>query len=285
MKKILATTDFSKAGDNALLYAAALAVHTKCTLHIIHATHIPVVNDSFFDISYTLEELRKSDEERMFELIDVLRKKFGPDLKLEEETQIGFTTELISEIIKSEEVQLVVMGIAPADRMSELIFGSTSTLVAGQLHIPVLIVPSGVKFRPWSKLAFTFDQKNVAAEAAGLIKLLTKPFGTALHFVNVQDEAIPHEDDNMLKPLFKALGEKAPRVHYLKYVPNSTVMIIQDWARRYKATAIAMIAREHSIFWKMLHERTTKKMAFHTKVPLLIIPERLEKKAPILQRK
>jgi nucleotide-binding universal stress UspA family protein len=285
MKHILATTDFSKAGDNALHYAAALAVHTKCKLHVTHATHIPVVNDSFFDISYTLEELKKSDEERMTQLIDVLRKKFGPELKLEKETRIGFTTEVIKEKVKSGDVQLVVMGIAPADRLSELTFGSTSTLVAGQLHIPVLIVPDGVKFRPWTKLAFTFDQKNVAAEATGIIKFLTKPFGTALHFVNVQDEPLPHEDDTMLKPLFKALGEKAPRVHYLKYVPNSTVMIIQDWARRYKATAIAMIAREHSIFWKMLHERTTKKMAFHTKVPLLVIPERLEKKAPIQKRK
>jgi hypothetical protein len=73
--------------------------------------------------------------------------------------------------------------------------------------------------------------------------------------------------------VYKVFGEKQPRLHFLNAVPNQTIQVIQDWARRYKMNAMVMVSRERSILWRMFNERNTKKMAFSTRVPLFVVSE------------
>lgn len=273
MKTILAATDFSKPSKAAVQYAAELAQSTSSKLVLLHATHIPVVSDSFFDMGFTLDELEKADKQNMQEMQDSLQKKY-PLLKTEKQVKIGFTGELIREMAKKGDVSLVVMGIGHLDRFSEVMFGSTSTAMAGVLNCPVLIVPEKAKFRAWRKIAFAFDQKNLpTGTGVRVIKELRDTFGSSMHFINVLDDLFTDKDTSTLKPVFKIFNEKEGDVHFLKYIKGKTVEIIQDWVRRYKVNALVMVAREHNIFWKMFNESTTKKMAFRTSVPLLVLSE------------
>jgi len=274
MKAILATTDFSGSSLNAVNYAAKLALDTNSKLILLHATHIPVVSDSFFDMGFTLEELEKTDKEQMEILNERLRKKYGPDLKLEKQVKIGFAGELIQGMVGEGKVSLVVMGMGHMDKFSEVVFGSTTTSVAGNVSCPVLIVPEKTTYRPLKRIGLAFDQKQIpTGTGLRVIKEIRDHFGAEMHYVNVMDNPFLGKDDSNLKPVYKVFGEKEEKIHFLNSVPNRTVDVIQDWSKRFKMSAMVVVSRERSIFWRMFNERTTKKMAFSTRVPLFVVSE------------
>ncbi len=275
MKTILATTDFSPSSLNAVNYAAKLAIDTSARLILLHATHIPVVSDSFFDMGFTLEALEESDKEQMELLNEKLPKKFGPDLKLEKHVKIGFTVELVSSLVKEGKVDMVVMGIGHLDKFSSAVFGSTSTTLAGMLSCPVLIVPEKVVYRPLKKIGLAFDQKEIPTRTGlKLIREIRDLFEGEMHYVHVMDSPFDPKDTSSLKPVLKVMGDEKPRLHFLTPVPGKTVEVLVDWTRRHRVNALVMVSRSHSIFWKLFNERTTKKMAFTTRVPLLVLAEK-----------
>ena len=275
MKTILATTDFTKGSLHAVKYAAALALETGCKLVLVHATYVPVVADTFFDAGSMVEVMEKADQESMKTLVNKLKTDFGSKLKLENKIEIGFSMEVIKKTIKKGDVDLVVMGITHTDAFSKALFGSTSTTLAGSMLCPVLIVPEGSVYRPWKKIAFAFDEKNLpSGKGLKMLGGLTKHFGSTVHFVNVMTNPFTEFDASPLKPVMKSFDQEAVRIHFLKFVKNKVEAIIQDWVSRYKANMLVMVAREHNLLWSMFNERMTKKMAFTTKVPLLIISEK-----------
>jgi nucleotide-binding universal stress UspA family protein len=274
MKAILAATDFTASSMTAVHYAAKIAQTTGATLVLMHAAHIPLVSDSFFDVTLTLGTLEAAGKEQMEKLNLALREKYGPTLKLEKHVKIGFTTELIKDMVAKGSVQMVVLGIGHLDAFSQTFFGSTSTHLAGQINCPVLIVPDGKAYRPWKRLAFAFDQKPVhTGTGLRVIRDIAKAYECRIDYVHVMDENFPSKDDRSLKSVYTLFGETEPRVHYLKPVKGATTDVLLDWARRYKTSALIMISREHNLLWKLLNERTTTKMAFQTNIPLLIIGE------------
>lgn len=275
MKTILATTDFTKSSAGAVKYAAALAAETGSKLVLIHATYIPVVADTFFDTGSMVEELEKADHKSMESLVSKLKSEYGKALKMEYKIEIGFSMEIIKKAIKKNDVDLVVMGITHSDAFSKALFGSTSTTLAGSMLCPVLIVPEGAVYRPWRKLAFAFDEKNLpTGKGLKMLSGLTGFYRSAVHFINVMTNPYTEFDASPLKPVLKSFNQDAVRIHFLKNVKNKTEEIIQDWVSRYKANVLVMVAREHNLLWSLFNERMTKKMAFKTKVPLLVISEK-----------
>lgn len=217
MKAILAATDFTPSSLNAVHYAAQMSIASGTKLVLIHATHIPVVSDSFFDITQTLDELRAVDQEQMNDLNAKLKAKYGDRLKLEKQVKIGFTTELIREFTQKHEVELVVLGISHLDQFSQIVFGSTSTHLTGQINCPILIIPEGKKFRPWKRMAFAFDQKPVnTGTGIRTIRDWAKRFDSTIHYVNVMDENYPKKDDKSLNSVYKIFNEIEPRLHFFE---------------------------------------------------------------------
>ncbi len=279
MKTIIATTDFTKTSMEAVRYAAALAKDMEAKLLVVHATHIPVISDAYFDMRITLEELQQDDAKSLAKLIDDLHVEFGDQLKINQKLEVGFTGDVIRDVVASGEASLVVMGIAHTDKFSEVVFGSTSTKLAGNLSCPVLIIPENVKYRPWKGVAFAFDEHNIpTGTGVHILKEIMSKFNSKLRFVHVNDNVFNENNDSVLKPLYNIFRELDIKTHFLNHSPNMTVEIIMDWVRRHKSTALVMVSRHHSLLWRMFNERTTRKIAFHSKVPVLVLSERKDSK-------
>jgi len=275
MKTILATTDFTKSSNSAVKYAAALAVETGSKLVLVHATYVPVVADTFFDTGSMIEDMENADRKSMQALVNKLKVDYGKVLKVEDKIEVGFSMEIIKKAINKNDVDLVVMGITHSDAFSKALFGSTSTTLAGSMLCPVLIVPEGSVYRPWKKIVFAFDEKNLpTGKGLKMLSGLTKHYNSKVHFVNVMTNPYTEFDASPLKYVMKSFNQEAVRIHFLKNVKNKTEEIIQEWVTRYKANTLVMVAREHNLLWSLFNERMTKKMAFKTKVPLLVISEK-----------
>jgi nucleotide-binding universal stress UspA family protein len=252
-----------------------MSIDLGARLLVMHATHIPVVSDAYFDMRITMETLEKDDKDSLDKLAKELQEKYGPELKINKKLQIGFTGDVIRDTVQKGDISLVVMGITHSDKFSEVVFGSATTSLAGTVSCPVLIIPEGAKYKAWSQVAFAFDQQNIpTGTGVRTLKELIAHYGAKLRFINVMDNPFVQEDDTVLKPLYKIFKENDVKTYFLNHRPNMTVEIIMDWVRRHKASALVMVAREHNIFWRIFNERVTRKVAFHSKVPVLVLSEK-----------
>jgi nucleotide-binding universal stress UspA family protein len=276
MKTILAATDFSKPSLNAVRYAAEVAVCFNAKLTLLHVSQFPIVSDvMMIDTGVYWDEIVKADEESIVKLENELKKKYGSALKVNHHVQVGFTLEIIRKKVGSGDIGLLVMGIGHMDNFSKVVFGSTSANIGPDVKCPVLIVPENSRFKPWKKIGFAFDLKHIP-QGTGLKTLATmrSMFNSDIQYVHVNDDPKVKLDEKTLIPLFKIFRQESTRVHYLDARRSKIIDLLRDWTRRYKMNALVMVARHHTVMWKMMHERQTKKMALETTVPLLIITER-----------
>ena len=116
MKTILAATDFTASSWNALRFAAEMALDFDTDMTVVHATHIPVVSDVYFDLRKSMEDWRQEDELQMVKVMDKLQKKYGPALKVKSRLKIGYGADVIRDMVKRG-------GVSELD----FLIGSTST--------------------------------------------------------------------------------------------------------------------------------------------------------------
>ena len=275
MKTIIAATDFTKASWNALRFAAEMAIDFNTDLLIVHATHIPVVSDVYFDLRMTMDDWKAEDQIQMDKLLEQMRKKYGHALRIQSKLKIGFGPDVIRDTVKGGKIGAVVMGISHTDKFNQVVFGSTGTDLAGTVNCPVVIVPEKARYKQWKTIAFAFDQQHIpVGKALKVLFEVAELHESKLHFVNVMDTPFIEGDDSSLKPLYKQFQGVDYKTHFLPYRPNMVEEAILEWVRRHKASLLVMVARQHNILWRMFNERMTKKIAFASKVPLVVLSDK-----------
>jgi len=275
MKTIIAATDFTKASWNALRFAAEMAIDFNTDLLIVHATHIPVVSDVYFDLRMTMDDWKAEDQIQMDKLLERMRKKYGHALRIQSKLKIGFGPDVIRDTVKGGKIGAVVMGISHTDKFNQVVFGSTGTDLAGTVNCPVVIVPEKARYKQWKTIAFAFDQQHIpVGKALKVLFEVAELHESKLHFVNVMDTPFIEGDDSSLKPLYKQFQGVDYKTHFLPYRPNMVEEAILEWVRRHKASLLVMVARQHNILWRMFNERMTKKIAFASKVPLVVLSDK-----------
>jgi nucleotide-binding universal stress UspA family protein len=201
-------------------------------------------------------------------------KKF-PRVKTTAHVEIGFVGEILRKLSKKSEVSLVVLGIGQSDKFSEVVFGSTSTALAGSIGTPVLIIPEKAGYKGLSRVCLSFDgNKLPTGTGMKTVAELIEKFDSRMYYAHVMDENYPIKDESSLKPIFTMLNDTEKNVHFLKSIAGKKVEMIEDFSRRYKINVMVMVAREHNFLWRLIHERNTKKMAFTTSRPLLVLAEK-----------
>jgi hypothetical protein len=144
----------------------------------------------------------------------------------------------------------------------------------GTVACPVIIVPEKAKYKQWKSIEFAFDQHHIpAGKGLRVLKEIADTHHSKLHFVNVMDTPFIEGDDSTLKPLYKSFKGIEMKTHFLPYLPNRLEDSILDWGRRNKTSALALVARKHNVLWRMFNERTTKKIAFNSSVPIIVLSD------------
>jgi nucleotide-binding universal stress UspA family protein len=276
MKTIIAATDFTKASWNALRFAADMAIDFDTDLLVVHATHIPVVSDVYFDLRMTMDDWKAEDQREMDKLLESMRKKYGDELRIQSKLKIGFGPDVIRETIANGKIGAVVMGIAHTEKFNQVVFGSTGTDLAGTVSCPVIIIPEKAKYKQWKTVAFAFDQQHIpTGKSLKTVQEVIELHESKLHFVNVMDTPFIEGDDSSLKPLYNKFSGVEMKTHFLPYRPNMVEEAILEWVRRHKASLLVMVARQHNVLWRMFNERMTKKIAFASKVPIIVLSDKI----------
>ncbi|MDP1744090.1 MAG: universal stress protein [Bacteroidota bacterium] len=273
MKTILAPTDFSDSAKNAINYAAELAKLTKAKLILFHAFHIPAV-PSEVPFVMPLDDIEKDNLKALTKIKKTILSKYGNDLNVVCKTKLGFAVDEINEITKEENVNLIVMGVRGAGYLTEKLIGSITTTLIRKAKRPVLAINDKVTFKSIKKIVLACDYQNINTKSMEPLKEFIKLFQSQLYILNVSSEG------ELISPIKKTVGGTQlvhsfeGLNHSFDFVENEDVVEgINQFVDEHNADLIVMIPRKHTFFENIFQERNTKRMAFHTHIPLLALPE------------
>lgn len=272
--KILVPTDFSLCSKNALTFAAKIAKKMNAKLILMHAFQVPVSSMDAGAEAYFSESMTNIQDQIKKEF-DIF-KETPPELKdVEHEILIknDLTKNAILSTCESSGCKLVVMGTHGARGLDEILIGSNTYSVMKESDIPVLAIPISAQITDIQKIAFAGDYKSIEDKNVlqTLIEL-TQAFNAEINVVHIdadENEGLSDEKINEAKK-FEQYFKRVRHTYHFIQTPNIEVGL-ENYAQNNNVDLIALIPRKHKFLDNLSQKRISKKLAFHSKVPILAL--------------
>jgi nucleotide-binding universal stress UspA family protein len=284
MKKILIPTDFSPPAENAAKYAIALAAVSKAGVLICNAVSVPSEAPMASRVAWPLMDYATLKEQSDGEL-DLLvrslegsqgdgnRDKFVPDLNFE--SHRGTVLEVTSLLVKKHKIDLVVMGMAGAGALTQLILGSNCRSMIEKSTFPVLYIPFEVSFKPIKTIAFATDlsPEDILAIKA-VLKLM--PDAIRIRLIHVTEKEIVPNSKHQVQ-IDEFLSEIKKRINGVdvayEYVWNIDTDNGLEWiAEQPDIDMVAMVHKHHSFMSGFFKGSHVQRLSRNTHIPLLVLP-------------
>ncbi len=281
MKNILLPTDFSENSWNAIQYAVQLYKKETCTFHLLN-TYTPLITNSRFMASTigtdNFEDgIREASEQGLREMLGRIQEiRTNSAHSFKTISSFSLLVDEIKEIIEDERIDMVIIGTKGASGMDQIFMGSnTVRIIKAVKNCPVLAIPQHFEFEKLSEIAFAtdFTRFYTLAELKPLIDL-ANAFAATIRIVCVQQEikALSELQRFNLGMLRKYLEGVEHYVHTISEL-NSISKSLEVFADELDIHLLAMLNHQHSYMEKITREPVIKRLAFHTQIPLLVIPE------------
>lgn len=272
MKNILIPTDFSSVSLNAAEYAISLAKEVNAKVTLLHVYHIPVAPVDSIVALPSLSELDKLNNTVLKDFKNKLKEKCHFTENIRCIVKAGFLNDEMKDVVLEENIDLIIMGITGAGKLSEVVMGSNTTSAIKNSDCPVLVVPANSKYKKINNIAFACDLEKVKnAPAITLIKTWLQKLKANLFVLNMVSSTVIPTFNNAIE------GMKLSSIfegfkHSLYFPENEDLTItLNDFVDQHKIDLLVMIPRKHNFFADLFKESNTKRMAFHTHIPLLAI--------------
>jgi nucleotide-binding universal stress UspA family protein len=280
MKQILLPTDFSDNAWNALFTALKLYADVPCHFYLLNA-HEPGIANLLGDkgkqrLAVIYDSMKEYSNQELNKVLDYLKKNHRNSKHTFE--KISRTDDLVSaiqEILLKKDMDMIIMGTKGATGAKEVFMGSNTVKVIKAIrNRPVMAIPESYDFQILGKVIFPtdFTQFFEPFELSPLVEL-TLLWKAHIAVFQVALEFQLSDSQKMNKTLLdKRLADTNHSFHEVKMKEDITKGI-QDFAKEKEAGMIALIHYGHTFLEKLTREPVVKKVAFHSKIPLLVLPE------------
>lgn len=268
LKAILVPTDFSEAAANALSYAAGFAKAVNAGLILVHAYLVPVTTDT----PITAEDLDRFAKERKAEL-----RKLAEDtnrihnVPVEHIYRTGLPVDCIAE--EEHRADLIIMGMKGKGNTAKFFLGSVTTALLNRTHKPVIAIPPGAFYKDPDLIAFACDYKpGTGRNTFSILAVLKNTFNATILVGNVVKQGEKHPDAAELNTkLRKELDIREQE--FISIEDNDLVDGLNRFYTDHHASLLVMVHHHYSYLGRLFRQSASKKEAFHTNVPLLVMPE------------
>lgn len=274
MKTILVPTDYSDPASNALQYALELARTSNANLILLHAYHLPVLATEYPVLPVSLEELARENNRRIKKLKEKVAGEAKGNIKLESMVRPGFASDVIADVAKEINADLIVMGITGASKTTQVLIGSNTTAVMSKTSTPVLVIPSEARYRAIEKIALACNYNEpVNLPAIMKVEALARFFNAKLLVVDMEKPSVVPAYENAIAG--ETLGVAFKNIDHVMFYSASEDIAegLNTFVDDHNCNWLAMIPHKRNILGSLFHKSNTKKLAFHTHVPLLSIHE------------
>ena len=143
MKTIIIPTDFSPVATNAMHYGLEMARSVNASLLLFHAYQVPVSYSDVPIILVSVDELKKSAEERLETLKKEVEHITSGAVKIYTEAVMGNFSDELENICQKINPFAVVMGSKGSAGIERVLFGSNTLAAIKHITWPVIAVPPG----------------------------------------------------------------------------------------------------------------------------------------------
>ena len=268
MKIIVAATDFSKNGNNAVEYSAALAREFGAKLFLVHVYVTIPKKES--DPSETEEELKLEIRQKLILLSDRLNAehKIVIEAHLLSGESVDGSINKFADKIQSE---LIVIGTSGTNLLERLVMGSTTSKLIHSGHCADICIPQNSRFKSIKRIAFATDLKEDNINAANSLVTFAKHFDAEICFLFVDDKDLVH-DEKMIDDVTSRIRN---RIRYNKisgYLTKHTDIKkgIHNLLKQLEVQALAMYTHSES-YKGRFSQSITSIMAADTTIPLIVV--------------
>ena len=261
MNTVIVPVDFSSTSLHAADYAAKLLTgHYGVTLILYHSYSKASEAQK---IEQDLEELKKQLMEKNIVKIEILAHQ-------EDDFVDG-----LARAVRHKVANLVIMGITGKSALAQVFFGSNTLKMVETKSCPVMIIPENAEYKPLKNVMLTSDFKSTLnTTPSGPIKDFLNVFHPQLHIVNVDKDhfiSLTEEYEKEKQELKQLFAEYKPEFYFMRLYDIDEA--INLFAESRDIDMIIAIQKNHSFIEKMLKSSRTKKLSYHSKMPILVMHE------------
>ncbi|MFL9836146.1 universal stress protein [Flavobacterium sp. ST-75] len=278
MKHILFPTDFSQAAKAAFVYALRFADSFDAELILLHVYDLPIVDTppmpemtkEIFDIVEMNQFESFRDE--LPELHKIAEKKGLGHVRIKNMLLYGDLVYNINKVTKDEDVDFIVMGTKGASGLRETFIGSTTASVISNSDVPVLAIPEEAEFHHRIKnIAFTTQYREKDNDALKSALEIADKFKATVQCLYIKNPDDPSDIDERIAEWRMYYREK--NIDFFNIAGDHIEQTILDFIESQHVDMLVMRKHKRGFFEGLFHRSLTKKMAYHTKVPLLVFHE------------
>ncbi|MBE2229542.1 MAG: universal stress protein [Chitinophagaceae bacterium] len=278
MKRILVPTDFSPNADKAIDYAVQVAKRNEATLYLIHACdHLDPL---YLENTLSKSAYSQAIADAAFEKLEMRRQSIEETENLLVNIQLYSGPVLDTILVAAEEhkAELIIMGTLGITGLRDKIFGSkTAALIAGS-GIPVLAIPLEYDWSQPHRFLLAIRDPDEAIPLTDPVFELAGLFNAEMHIAifTDKDEAGALDylmDDRILNHAAEKLKEKHDQVIVTEHLfGHHFEDSINEYIAKNQVDLLAMITHKRSLLGRLFNHSMTRKMSYHTRVPVLAIP-------------
>lgn len=279
MKQILVPTDFSTCAYTAVDFAVQSAKFLPVEVTLLHAFELK--GNIYTDYMGVNKEFNES-------LLDEVQNKLAQLKSSIEETEgVAVDTCVYKDSVKEsilkatddKNIDLIVMGTLGAGSIREKLWGSKTAAVIGNSKAPVMAIPYEYE---WKKPEKILMATNHFEKEPAILDFL---FELAdLYMAKVQVAVFTDEDDDKAVTFLEHTRktpqyEKMLKEQYKEETLTATHLFgkefeetLQDYIKQNEIDILAMVTYQRGFWDRIFHPSMTKRMSYHTNIPLLAIP-------------
>jgi nucleotide-binding universal stress UspA family protein len=275
MKKFLVPTDFSDTSKNAARYAVELAQDDPNTTIILYNIYDKLATGSDGSLLTETDEDRKKVLNQALANLEIELHEIST-VRIQHVAEEGNSlVECVEKYVRYNGIDVVIMGITGATKLEQIFMGSNALNMASQGVCPVIIVPPDASFKKIKNVVLLSDFKNVKSTTpVSQIKLILDIFKPNLHIVNVDSEhyvELTVEYKNERAWLAKTFEDYNPEFYFIRMF--DFLDAISNFTADQKIDMIVTVPRKHSFLSGLYKTSHTKKLAYHSHVPVVAIHE------------
>ena len=261
MHRVIIPVDFSETSLNAARYVAKMlsGVADAQALLYHNSTDEHEKEDS---IKY-LNSMKQ-------ELIE----KGVQSVEIEIETG-GDLIENLDKLAQTVRATLIVMGITGKSTLAQKLIGSNTLKMIDRAICPVMIIPNDAEYSQIKNVAFASEFKDVdRTTPVALLKSVLEMFNPFLHIINVNNEhyvSVTEEYQEEKEKIKNLFADYEMEFYFIGM--NDFFDAVDKFVNDYNIDILITIPRHHSNSRALYHAPHTKKLAYHTHVPLLAAHE------------
>ncbi|MBL8000373.1 MAG: universal stress protein [Flavobacteriales bacterium] len=269
MATILIPVDLSANALNAAEHAVRLFGAEGNTFLLVHAYLDPNLMDPALPGMSTA--LREAAEEGMVRFKQELRARTGTaKADLQDTVRVGLLPAVLDDLVDEHGPRCVVMGTQGASGLKATLFGSNTADVIRSSRVPVLAVPEGSTYREPRRILLADDGGPVKPGTLVLLLDIARWSKAEVMIVRVLEEGMDPEQAGPSS--YDELLGAVPHSHHPVSAENVDTAI-NDLADQSDVDLVVMVHRHLGFFASLLHASSSKRMAMHTHVPLLILEQ------------